>query len=157
MTSSSNTCSLQFALSPQPYLAESMTPNADNTEWTIKLRPGITFHDGTPLTAEAIKAHFEGILADPLTSLVPKWIFDGTTPVTVVDELTATVRMNSSVATFPHGEADVCASAERICVGFDDHLRTCTLPWGGVLVDDRDGPQLALLLGCWGPPRTLRA
>ena len=31
-----------------PYLAESVTPNADFTEWTIKLRPGITFTDGSP-------------------------------------------------------------------------------------------------------------
>lgn len=41
-----------------------------------------------------------------------------------------------SVATFPHGEADECASAERICIGFDDHLRTSKLPWGGLLVED---------------------
>ncbi|MGQ0823443.1 MAG: ABC transporter substrate-binding protein [Actinomycetota bacterium] len=85
----------------QPYLAESLTPNEDFTVWTITLRPGITFHDGTPLTSEAIKAHFEGILADPLTSLVPKWIFEGTNPVAIVDELTATVTMSGSVATFP--------------------------------------------------------
>ena len=30
-----------------PYLAESVEPNADFTEWTITLRDGITFHDGT--------------------------------------------------------------------------------------------------------------
>ena len=28
-----------------PYLAESITPNADFTEWTLKLREGVTFHD----------------------------------------------------------------------------------------------------------------
>jgi peptide/nickel transport system substrate-binding protein len=30
-----------------PYLAESVTPNADFTEWRIKARAGVTFHDGT--------------------------------------------------------------------------------------------------------------
>ena len=30
-----------------PYLAESVEPNADFTEWKITLRDGITFHDGT--------------------------------------------------------------------------------------------------------------
>ncbi len=85
----------------QPYLAESLTPNEDFSVWTITLRPGITFHDGTPLTSEAIKVHFEGILADPLTSLVPKSIFGSANPVTIVDELTATVTMAGSVATFP--------------------------------------------------------
>jgi peptide/nickel transport system substrate-binding protein len=38
----------------QPYLAESVTPNADNTVWTIKVRPDITFHDGTPLDGAAV-------------------------------------------------------------------------------------------------------
>ena len=37
-----------------PYLAESITPNADYTVWTIKVRPGITFHDGTPLDGAAV-------------------------------------------------------------------------------------------------------
>lgn len=37
-----------------PYLAESMEPNADFTQWTIKVRPGISFTDGTPLNADAM-------------------------------------------------------------------------------------------------------
>ena len=31
----------------QPYLAESITPNATYTEWTVTLRPGISFNDGS--------------------------------------------------------------------------------------------------------------
>ena len=38
----------------KPYLAESVLPNADNTVWTIKVRPGVTFHDGTPLDGAAV-------------------------------------------------------------------------------------------------------
>ncbi|MCD9622747.1 ABC transporter substrate-binding protein [Rhabdothermincola salaria] len=37
-----------------PQLAESLTPNDDFTEWTLKLRPEVTFTDGTPLDAEAV-------------------------------------------------------------------------------------------------------
>ncbi|MCZ7525266.1 MAG: ABC transporter substrate-binding protein [Acidimicrobiia bacterium] len=44
---------------PRPYLAESMVPNEDFTLWTLTLRPGITFHDGTPLDAEAVKLNLE--------------------------------------------------------------------------------------------------
>ena len=37
-----------------PYLADTITPNADFTEWTITVRPGITFTDGTPVNADAL-------------------------------------------------------------------------------------------------------
>jgi peptide/nickel transport system substrate-binding protein len=41
-------------LAVHPALAESGEPNADNTEWTIRLRQGVTFHDGSPLTADDV-------------------------------------------------------------------------------------------------------
>ena len=37
-----------------PYLAESIEPNDDYTVWTIKVRPGVTFHDGEKLDAAAV-------------------------------------------------------------------------------------------------------
>lgn len=33
--------------------AESVTPNDDSSVWTVKLKPGWKFHDGTPVTAES--------------------------------------------------------------------------------------------------------
>ena len=49
----------------QPYLAESLEPNEDFTEYTLTLREGVTFHDGTPLDAEAIKTVFDTYLKAP--------------------------------------------------------------------------------------------
>ena len=41
-------------LTPQPELAESFAPNANATEWTFKIRNGVTFHDGKKLTADDV-------------------------------------------------------------------------------------------------------
>src|SRR6476620_4486185 len=34
-----------------PWVAESWTSNTDASEWTFKIRQGVTFNDGSPLTA----------------------------------------------------------------------------------------------------------
>jgi peptide/nickel transport system substrate-binding protein len=47
---------------PRLQLAEEMSPNADATEWTIRLRPDVTFHDGKDLTAEDVIFTFQQIL-----------------------------------------------------------------------------------------------
>jgi peptide/nickel transport system substrate-binding protein len=41
-------------LSVEPELAEEFSSNADATEWTFKLRDGVTWHDGSKLTAEDV-------------------------------------------------------------------------------------------------------
>ena len=41
-------------LTPQPELATSFEPNMDATEWTFKIREGVTFHDGKKLTADDV-------------------------------------------------------------------------------------------------------
>lgn len=42
-----------------PKIAQSITPNADNTVWTIKIRPGVKFSDGTDYDAAAVKANID--------------------------------------------------------------------------------------------------
>jgi peptide/nickel transport system substrate-binding protein len=42
-----------------PYLAEAVEPNEDFTEWTITVREDVTFHDGSPLTAEVVKNNLD--------------------------------------------------------------------------------------------------
>ncbi len=83
----------------QPYLAESMTPNATFDVWTMKLRSGITFNDGSALTAAVVKANFTALAASALTGVALKQVasLDVTGPLTVVYTLTGP---NS---TFPAG------------------------------------------------------
>ncbi len=49
-------------------LAESMKPNADATQWVVKMRSGIKFHDGTPLDGAALKAYIEAGRCSPLVA-----------------------------------------------------------------------------------------
>lgn len=44
-----------------PFLAESYEVSPDGKVYTIKLRPGITFHDGTPLNAQAVVLNVERV------------------------------------------------------------------------------------------------
>jgi peptide/nickel transport system substrate-binding protein len=43
----------------EPRIAESWTPNGDGTVWTFAIRQGVTFQDGTPLTAADVVATME--------------------------------------------------------------------------------------------------
>jgi peptide/nickel transport system substrate-binding protein len=52
------------AMLPIPWLAESWESNADGSEWTFKVRQGVTFHDGSPLTADDVVYTFRRLL-DP--------------------------------------------------------------------------------------------
>ena len=50
----------------QPWLATSWEPNADFTSWTVNLREGVQFHDGTPFDAASVKANVD----DSMTALL---------------------------------------------------------------------------------------
>src|SRR5680860_174368 len=43
-------------------VAESWESNDDQSVWTFTIRPGVTFHDGTPVDAEAVRLNFERFL-----------------------------------------------------------------------------------------------
>jgi len=54
----------QADLSLSPLLAESLKSNEDATVWTLKLKKGVTFHDGTPFTADDV-LWTVSLVADP--------------------------------------------------------------------------------------------
>lgn len=70
-----------------PYLAKTVTHDPTYTTWTITLRDGIKFHDGTPLTADAVKQNIDAWKKGRLLGFVYTNVGD----VTVVDPLTLTV------------------------------------------------------------------
>ena len=83
----------------KPYMAESLKANADFSAWTLKLRPGILFHDSTPLNAAALKDNF-----DNFHKVRGSRTF-GTVAVIssldVVDDLTVTYKLTGPNGAFP--------------------------------------------------------
>jgi peptide/nickel transport system substrate-binding protein len=59
-----------------PYLAKSVTHDPTYTTWTITLRDGVKFHDGTDLTADAVKQNIDTWRNGTLLSSVFKDIAD---------------------------------------------------------------------------------
>src|SRR6218665_1652745 len=53
-----------------PWLADSWEISSDQTRYTFNLREGVTFHDGTPFDAAAVKGNFDRLAdrANALTS-----------------------------------------------------------------------------------------
>src|SRR6266704_1831351 len=52
-------------------LAESITPNNDFTQWEIKLKPGVTFHNGKPLTAQDVIFTLNRIVSNGYSGTIP--------------------------------------------------------------------------------------
>ncbi|MYG91070.1 MAG: ABC transporter substrate-binding protein [Chloroflexi bacterium] len=76
-------------LTPEPHLAESWEFNDDQTVLTITLRPGLTFHDGKPLTADEVKKSLERMDDEDVANSQVKSIFNKyVSAVTAIDETT---------------------------------------------------------------------
>ncbi|AMQ04615.1 ABC transporter substrate-binding protein [Sporosarcina psychrophila] len=74
----------------EPLLAESYE-NPDELTWTIKLKKDISFHDGTPFNAEAVKYTFEK-LRDPATAAPRASLMEPIDTITVIDEHTIEIK-----------------------------------------------------------------
>ncbi len=71
----------------QPLLAESFTVEPEGNVYTIKLRRGISFTDGTPFDAEAVKLNFERVL-NPENKAAFRNLINTVTDIRVVDSHT---------------------------------------------------------------------
>ncbi|WP_022871469.1 ABC transporter substrate-binding protein [Yaniella halotolerans] len=78
-----------------PWLADTSEVSDDGLTHTISVTDGITFHDGTPLTSEAIKANIEH-LQDPETASSTGFLaVEKVEEIEIVDELTADLHLSA--------------------------------------------------------------
>jgi peptide/nickel transport system substrate-binding protein len=80
-------------------LAEEISPHGSTSEWVIRLRPGITFHDGKPLTADDVIFTLNRLITGKLTGA------NSLGPIDVkglkkLDKLTVQVPMTSPYGSF---------------------------------------------------------
>lgn len=86
----------------EPRTAESLTPNDDNTVWTLRLKDGITFTDGTPYDAEAVKFNIERHLTPQSRSQAKVALQSLMKDMTVVDPQTLQFTLSRPWAGFPY-------------------------------------------------------
>ena len=82
----------------EPYLAQSVTPNATYTSWTVTLRPNVLFHDGTPCDGAAMLANFKAQKSSLLVGIIIGSILD---TITQTGPLSVTLTFNTPWAPFP--------------------------------------------------------
>jgi peptide/nickel transport system substrate-binding protein len=80
-----------------PYFATGFEHNADYSQWLIRLRPGVLFHNGKPANATAISRTLNDLKKSPITGQA----FFAVNSITVQDEQTIVVKTNGPWVSFP--------------------------------------------------------
>ena len=100
-------------------LCESVTPNKDSSEFTLKLKKNLKWHDGKPLTADDVVFTMD-VLVDP-TQKVPYSSYgmvDGKAVKAVkVDDLTVKIKLPTSSAGFLGGLSQIYCIPKHIYEG----------------------------------------
>src|SRR3546814_11879816 len=79
----------------EPFLAESVEGNETFDTWTIKVREGVTFHDGSPLDAQVVANNLDAYRGEyeARSPLLFTFVFSNIDTVTVTDPMTVTVKI----------------------------------------------------------------
>jgi len=87
-------------IEPVPDLAESWESNPELSQWTFKLRPGVTWHDGAPLTSADVTFTFETLL-NPEVDASARGVISSIETVEAVDDLTVRFTLKYPFAPLP--------------------------------------------------------
>ncbi|MFE5402867.1 ABC transporter substrate-binding protein [Streptomyces sp. NPDC056580] len=83
-----------------PWLAKSWDVSSDTTTFTFHLRPGVTFSDGSKLTARVVKDNFDAVPKLGALGTLAEGYLSGVKSTTVVDPLTVKVTFKQPNAQF---------------------------------------------------------
>ena len=92
-----------------PDLAESWEVSSDNLSWSFKLKKGITFHDGTPFNAEAVKFNIQRLI-DPKFGSPNRSLFAPIKTITIPDDYTVVLKTDNPYASLIENLAQSAAS-----------------------------------------------
>ncbi|MGC4804634.1 ABC transporter substrate-binding protein [Micromonospora sp. DT233] len=111
----------------KPWLAESWQVDAKATTFTFRLRDGVTFADGTKVSAASVKANLDAVAKLGARAQLGAGYLAGYTGTTVVDERTARVAFDRPSAQFLQAastmvlgllsDASLAKSADERCQG----------------------------------------
>lgn len=85
---------------PQPALATGWDTNADGTVWTLTLRDGVTFHDGSAFDADDVVYSLSRVL-DPERDSPARAVLSMVEDVRALDPLTVRLSLESTFADLP--------------------------------------------------------
>jgi peptide/nickel transport system substrate-binding protein len=136
-------------------LAESMEANSTGTVWTIRLRKGVTFHDGKPLKAEDVVFTLRRV-TDPKAPLVgaPELGPMDRDNIKILDDLTLQVPMHSPFAIFDEAVADDI-NLGIVPVGYDPKKPVGTGAFKFASFTPGQQSVFARYDGFWGEPAYL--
>ena len=139
------------AAQPAPNLAASWAQTADPRTWRFELREGVTFHDGTPLTAAAVVtalSYVAGVTAPP------RAIRDIGFAVRAAGERTVEISTKEPDPVLPlrmsSGNLGILAPAAYAAGGAPGVVKTGTGPYVLTAVQGADSATLVRNDGYWG-------
>jgi peptide/nickel transport system substrate-binding protein len=111
-----------------PWLATSWSPNSDASVWTFKIRQGVKFNDGTPMTVDDVVYSFQ-TQSNPKSSANALSVFGGTldpSGVQKVDDTTVAFHLEHPDAAWPDAVSNDNYNMIIVPKGFDytDYQKT---------------------------------
>lgn len=147
-------------LQVEPWIAESWSANADKTEYTFKIRPDVTFSDGTPLDANAVAKNFDTYgLGNKAHRLPVSEVINNYDRSEVIDPLTVKFYFKKPSPGFLQGTATIgsgLVSLSTLARNFEELGDARHIIGSGpfTVKDEKPGRELALVARQdyqWGP------